>query len=75
MYSEDNEDIWKFWIELFLKIYLFEIENVRAHEWEGQREREKDNLKQIQCWAQSPAQGLISRPWDHNLSWNQESDT
>ena len=26
------------------------------------------------CWAQSPTQGLISRSWDHDVSWHQESN-
>ena len=38
------------------------------------RGREIENLKQTSCSAQSPVWGSISRPWDHNLSWNQEAD-
>ena len=49
------------------------------HEWgEGQRKREKENPKQAaRCSAWSPTWGLtqdsIPRPWNHDLSQNQES--
>ena len=36
---------------------------------------EGENSKQTPHWAQSPTWGLISQPWDHDLSWNQESDS
>ena len=35
---------------------------------------ERDNLKQAPCSVQSPTQGSIPQPWDHNLKRNQESD-
>ena len=35
---------------------------------------EGENLKQVPCPVQNSMQGLISWSWDHNLSWNQESD-
>ena len=31
-------------------------------------EKEKDYLKQAPSPAQSPKQGLIPQPWDHDLS-------
>ena len=50
--------------------------------WEWKRETQKESLgkgqretlKQTLCWVQSPAQGSISLPQDHDLSWNQELD-
>ena len=36
---------------------------------EGQRQKERENLKQTPCWAQSPTLGSISWSWDHDLSW------
>ena len=42
--------------------------HTHAHEWgEGQGGRGERISKQTPCWAQSP------RPWDHDLSQNQES--
>ena len=56
-----------------LIIYLFlGKESVRG--WEG-RGRGRENLKHTSCWAQSLMQGSISRPWNQDLRWNQESDT
>lgn len=45
--------------------------------WQGemQRERERENPKQIPHSVWSLTWGLVSRPWDHDLSRNQESDT
>ena len=37
-------------------------------------EGKRENLQQASCTVQSPIQGLIPRPWDHDLSRNQESD-
>ena len=54
-----------FFKDLF--IYLRE----RAWMQEGQRERERENLKQTPCWAQGLMQA-IPQPWDHHLSQNQE---
>ena len=54
---------------MFLKIYLFERENVRTHTFmdesgEGQRKRERkrENLPQTPYWAGSQRWGSISRP-------------
>ena len=57
----------------FLNMYLF-LERVHMHATEGRAEGEGkgENLKQTPCWMQSPTQDLISGPWDHDLSWNQE---
>ena len=38
------------------------------------RMKDRENPKQAPHLAQSPMQGPIPRPWDHNLSQNQESD-
>lgn len=53
----------------FLKIYflfIWERESVCARIGGGQRKRE--NLKQIPHWVQTPTWGLISGPWDHDLT-------
>ena len=39
-----------------------------------EREKERENLKQAPCSAQSLIWGLISLPWDHDLSRNHELD-
>ena len=41
---------------------------------EGQRERERGNLKQAPCSVWSPMHGWISQPRDHDPSWDQKSD-
>ena len=41
---------------------------------QGGGQRERENLKQAPCAAQSPTQGSIPRPRDHDLSQNPESD-
>ena len=53
---------------LSLNLFIWEREK-----GEGQRERE--NLKKALYTVRSPTWGLISPPWDHDLSWNQELDT
>ena len=44
---------------------------------EGERNRQTDrhNPKQAPCSSWSLTRGSIPRPWDHDLSRNQESDT
>ena len=39
-----------------------------------ERDRGRMNLKQTPCLARSLTQGSIPLLWDHDLSWNQESD-
>ena len=39
---------------------------------ERARRREREKLKQVPRSAQNPVRGLISGPWDHDLSQNQE---
>ena len=46
-----------------------------GREREREREGEKENPKQAPFSAWSLTQGCIPRPWDHDLSQNQESDT
>ena len=56
---------------------LFERERVSTSENGGRRRGAggRVNLMQTPCWVWSLMQGLISRPWDHDLSRNQESNT
>ena len=42
---------------------------------EGQRESKRENPKQASSSAQNPMWSSIPRPRDHDLNWNQESDT
>ena len=58
---------------IFLKIYLFILEREREHAT-GRAEGEEENLKQAPHPAQNQTQGSILRPWDRNLSQNQESE-
>ena len=44
-------------------------------EEDGKKERERENVKQASCSKQSPKQGLILQPWDHDISQNEESGT
>ena len=57
-------------------LFCFFREQKYAHKLgrgaEGERERE--HLQQTPPSAQSPTQGLIPRPWDHDLNQNQELD-
>lgn len=55
----------------FLKIYLFIFRERKRVEGRGTGRK---NLKQTPHWAWNPMQGLISQPWDCDLSRNQESD-
>lgn len=52
---------------IFLKIYLLEWE----YKWVGGA-RERDS--QTPQWMQSLRRALISQPWHHDLSLNQELD-
>ena len=59
---------------LFLFLF-FERERERVCvSKKGQRERERENLRPVPHPVQSWKQGSIPRPWDHDLSWNQESE-
>lgn len=70
----DAED-YKFHFIVFLNedlfIYLRAGEHACKSEW-GEEQRARD--KQIPRWAGSPMQGLISRPWNHDLRGNRKSD-
>ena len=76
----DNK-IWGFWMRSFLFFleFLFivcERENASAWAEEGQRERERENPKQaLQGQHRAGREAWTQEPWDHDLSWNQESDT
>ena len=50
-----------------LKIYLFILER-ESEQWEEQRERKQRISNKFLMWC------LISWPWDHDLSCNQEMD-
>lgn len=60
--------------------FLFFYVRKRAHEQGrvagqgGERERERENVKQGLRSGWSPTWGLILLPWDHESSHNQESD-
>ena len=45
-----------------------------ASRGEGKREREIENPKQAPHSSQSLVWGSIPQPWDHDLSWNRESE-
>ena len=41
---------------------------------EGEREEERKDLKQVSCCQRgAPWSTWPQEPWDHDLSWNQES--
>ena len=52
--------------------YFFERQRERVRErtsgGEGQKERERDHLKQTPHSAESLTWGLIPQPWDHDRS-------
>lgn len=66
--SSENESCLLFY---FSKI-LFIRERDGEHE-QGEEQEEGD--KQTPCSVRSPARGLTSQPWDHDLSPDQEADT
>ena len=55
--------------------YLFERERKNAQVREEAGGKGGEDLKQTPHWLWNPMWGLISQPWDHDLSQNQESDT
>ena len=60
----------------FSFVYLFILrERARAGKGQREREREREYPKQSLC-CQPGAQGgaQTHEPWDHDMSWNQESD-
>ena len=61
----------------FFKVYLFLREREREHK--HGRGREKEGEKECEAGSmmtvQGSTQGLIPRPWDHNLSQYQELDS
>ena len=59
-------------ILFFLKIYLFIWKKERAST--GQREKERENLKQTPCWVPTQADPCWGH-WNHDLSGNPELDT
>ena len=65
-----HEEFFYFYITFFLRfINLLQ----RACAWikqGGGAEEEGENPKQTLYWAQSLTEGSISRPQDHDLSWN-----
>ena len=61
---------------LFIYVFIFWERERGWAEAEGEAvgEGEKESLKQAPYPAWSPTWGLISWPWDHDWSPNQESD-
>ena len=58
----------------FKTVYLKERERMcasRGRGWGRGREKQTPHW----TWSRCRMWGLISGPWDHDLSWNQESDT
>ena len=63
-------------IYLFIYIYVLSERESKGEGKGREREREREReSKQAPCSAQSPMWGLIPRPWDYDLSRNQELDT
>lgn len=58
-------------LQFLKKIYLFIVERKRdhAHEWEGQKERERGSQADPSL-STDPKLGLIPRPRDHDLRQN-----
>ena len=54
--------------------FCFFFERERKNEQGAGAEEERENPKQAPYSGQSLMWGLISQPWDHDLSQNQESD-
>ena len=54
--------------------FLYLIERERERTGERDRGRDRENSSQAPCSTQTPTRDLIPWPWDHDLSWNQESD-
>ena len=52
---------------------MFERQRQSTGRGKGQS-RGRENVKQAPCSGQSLTQDSISRPWDHDLSQNQELD-
>ena len=58
------------WIDHFLKIFIYLRQRETVQEGGGaEREGQVNSF-----WAWGPTWGAIAQPWDHDLSWNQESD-
>ena len=66
------------YIYIYIYIYIYrerERERERVQAGERRKGKEKENLKQAPCSVQSPTQGSIPQPRDHDLSKNQELGT
>ena len=57
-----------YWLLFFL---IRERERASGREGRG---RDRENPKQTPHSVQRPRWGLIPQPWNHDLSWNQESE-
>ena len=55
-------------------IFIF-WESKCTHTSRRRGDRGRENPKQVPSPVQSLMWGSVSGPWDHDLSWNQESDT
>ena len=56
---------------IIIIIIIIIIFRGRERQWEQEAEGQRENLKQAPCLVWSPTRGLIPKPWDHGLSWNQ----
>ena len=62
------------WKASLFTYFIFFQEREKAQAGERGRERQRKNPKQAPLSAQSPTQGSIPQPRDHDLSRNQEPD-
>ena len=64
----------RIYIYIYILNFIFYFRE-RQNMWMGEEaEGERENLEQAPCSAQSPTWGPIPPAWDHDPSWNQESD-
>ena len=71
--SDSTRIVLSIFVSFFLFFVLFFFFRARVRAGRG-RGRRTENLKQAPRLVQSPTQGSISQPRDHDLSRNQESD-
>ena len=66
-----------FFFFFFLTIFIFfrDTQKERVHPRGGKGQKEREDLKQAPRSVQSLTRGLIPRPWDRDLSRNQEANS
>ena len=77
LFKYTDDQLWMFSQvpHLHLPLSFFKKRFIYLREWEskqGEGQREKENHKQTPGRTQNVMWGSISRPWDHDLNWNQE---